>query len=457
VERKRAFRAALVVALTAAALLVPAAPALASSSIGGSLTMPVAMTAGTAGVGSFRVTNQNTAPDQGSANTLTSIRLAPSCGAPSTLANPCPTPDPGVFSINSPALGAAGSSCAGITFTVSAPDASGIVTFTPSSTVALNGVGSFCEVNFTFDVIKPPAIDVDPGAVGAQTRVNLHVTASTPGGLMLTVRPSTVVTVAGANPVTVADFDGDGDTDVSIYRPSTGGWYIEGKNPVFFGLAGDVPVPGNYDGDIDADISVFRPSVGGWYVQGGGPVFFGLNGDIPVPANYDGGGNDDIAVFRPAVGGWYRQGQDAVFFGLNGDIPVPGDYDGDGDDDIAVYRPSVGGWYIQGQEPVFFGLNGDVPVPGDYDGDGNDEIAVFRPSVGGWYVQGMATQFFGLSGDIPVPGSYDADDAYERAVFRRTTGAWFIEGGTTQFLGGAGDIPLPLPNAIYRFFTFAGA
>jgi hypothetical protein len=72
-------------------------------------------------------------------------------------------------------------------------------------------------------------------------------------------------------------------------------------------------------------------------------------------------------------------------------------------------------------------------------------------------VQGMGTQFFGLSGDIPVPGSYDADDAYERAVFRRTTGAWFIEGGTTQFLGGAGDIPLPLPNAIYRFFTFAGA
>jgi hypothetical protein len=213
--------------------------------------------------------------------------------------------------------------------------------------------------------------------------------------------------------------------------------------------------PADFDGDGDTDVSVFRPSNNSWNVQGQSTVFFGLAGDIPVPADYDGDGDDDIAVFRPSVGGWYVMGQSPVFFGLSTDIPVPADYDGDGDDDIAVFRPSVGGWYILGQSTVFLGVSGDIPVPAEYDADVPDDIAVFRPSVGGWYIQGSSTVFHGVSGDIPVPGQYDADAADDLAVFRRPSGAWFIQGSSTVFYGLAGDVPLPLANRVYRFFTFA--
>jgi len=265
--------------------------------------------------------------------------------------------------------------------------------------------------------------------------------------------PSAMATVhvaggGGGAAAAVADFNGDGHTDISLFRPSQGGWYVQGQPTVFFGLNGDIPVPGDYDGDKKTDIAVFRPSVGGWYRSGASPVFFGLNGDIPVPGDYDGDGKTDIAVFRPSVGGWYINGQAPVFFGLNGDIPVPGDYDGDGKTDIAVFRPSVGGWYRNGATPVFLGLSGDIPVPGDYDGNKTTDVAIFRPSVGGWYVNGQSPQFLGVSGDMPVPGDYDGNGTTDIAVFRPGTGAWYVGSQAPVFFGTSGDLPLPLPAAI---------
>jgi hypothetical protein len=247
-----------------------------------------------------------------------------------------------------------------------------------------------------------------------------------------------------------ADFDGNGTTDISVFRPSTGQWFNHNGTSTFFGINGDIPVPCDYDGNGATDIAIFRPSVGGWYNQSGTTVFFGLNGDIPVPGDYNGDGKCDIAVFRPSVGGWYIQGQPTVFYGLNGDIPVPNDYDGNGSTDVAVFRPSVGGWYRNGAPTVFFGLNGDIPVPNDYDGNGTADTAIFRPSVGGWYVPGRSVQFLGISSDIPVPGIYHANG--DVGVFRPATGAWFIQGQDPVFFGTTGDIPLPLPAAIRTAF-----
>jgi hypothetical protein len=259
----------------------------------------------------------------------------------------------------------------------------------------------------------------------------------------------------------VADFDGNGTTDASVFRPSTGVWYAQGSPPVGYGIAGDIAVPADYDGDGKADEAVFRPSNGTWYIQlsGGGEqvVAWGIQGDIPVPADYDGAGKAEVAVFRPSNGTWYVHHPDgsspAVAYGISGDVPVPADYDGDGKADMAVFRPSNGTWYLRettaGEQVVAYGTPGDVPVPADYDGDGKADVAVFRPSNGTWYLGGSSATAFGTQGDVPVPGDYNGDGRADIAVFRPANGTWYFTGGAATGWGTQGDVPLPLPASIY--------
>ena len=241
---------------------------------------------------------------------------------------------------------------------------------------------------------------------------------------------------------TPCDFDGDGDSDIGVWRPSNGKWYIQGQSAVAWGVSTDIPVPGDYDGDGDSGIAVWRPSNGKWYIQGQSAVAWGVSTDILVPGDYDGDGTTEIAVWRPSNGKWYIQGMSAVAWGVSTDIPVPGDYDGDGTTEIAVWRPSNGKWYIQGMSAVAWGVSTDIPVPGDYDGDGTTEIAVWRPSDGKWYIQGQSAVAWGVSTDIPVPGDYDGDGTTEIAVWRPSNGRWYIQGLSSTPWGVSGDLPL---------------
>ena len=223
-------------------------------------------------------------------------------------------------------------------------------------------------------------------------------------------RPATVtITVNPGVSHAVADFAGDGVTDLSVFRPSGGQWLIADGTTSFWGLSGR---PGGAVRLRRRRRSPKPPSTGPPPAAGTSPartrMFFGLPGDMPVPGHYGGDTNCDLAVFRPSTGAWYIQNQPTQYLGLSGDIPVPAAYRGGNLTLPAVYRPSTGAWYIAGPaagsvELAYYGLSGDIPVPADYTGTGTATIAVWRPSAGAWYIQNQATQYLGLPGRHPRP------------------------------------------------------
>lgn len=273
-----------------------------------------------------------------------------------------------------------------------------------------------------------------------------------------------------------ADFDGDGKTDLSVFRPSEGNWYLQRSTDGFavynFGLATDTLVPGDFDGDGKADTAVFRPNadaaVNDFYVLNSNGftvtgTSWGLPGDMAMTGDYDGDGKADRAVWRPSTGVWYvlnsGNGSNTVEpFGLPTDIPLAMDLEGDGKTNLATYRASENTWYCAKATgtpatnfvAVPFGATGDKLVQADYDGDSKDDFAVFRPSTGQWIIQlstNNTTAYinFGISTDIPVPGDYDGDGKDDGAVYRN--GTWHILGSTAgysvQNFGVASDVPVP--------------
>ena len=99
-----------------------------------------------------------------------------------------------------------------------------------------------------------------------------------------------------------------------------------------FGNPGDKPVQGDYTGDGKTDVAIWRPSTGEWFIVRsenfsfyGFP--FGANGDVIALGDYDGDGKTDPTVFRPSSATWFiarsTAGTQIVPFGANGDRPIP--------------------------------------------------------------------------------------------------------------------------------------
>ena len=267
-----------------------------------------------------------------------------------------------------------------------------------------------------------------------------------------------------------ADFDGDGRSDVSVFRPSDGVWYLSRSTSGFaafnWGLGSDVISPGDFDGDGKTDVAVFRGN------DLGSPDFYVINssnstisyfywgsvGDLPTVEDFDGDSRADAAIFRPSTGTfWIMQSTNGGEINSSGfpiGEPIVGDLDGDRRADMGTI--TAGQWSIARSNNNYawitqdsWGLGTDVPVPADYDGDGIVDLAVFRPSDGNWYVRrsmgGVGIFNWGSSGDVPVPGDFDGDGRSDQAVYR--DGMWYINrstGGTSaQPFGLATDRPVP--------------
>ncbi len=267
-----------------------------------------------------------------------------------------------------------------------------------------------------------------------------------------------------------ADFDGDGKTDLSVFRPSEGNWYLNRSSTGFvaanWGITNDTLVPADYNADNKTDFAVFRPtSVEGqadFYILNSNDFTFqgaawGTIGDIPIVGDYNGDDKDDIAIWRPSTAIFYvlQNGSLRQFqFGSVSDTPISGDFDGDGKHDFAVFRSSNNTWYFNKSSDgtdvsLAWGTSGDKLVPADYDGDGKDDFAVFRPSNGVWYIvkSSGGTQFvnFGIATDVPVPGDYDGDGKDDVSVYRN--GVWYLNQSTSGFatanFGVSTDRPIP--------------
>jgi len=324
--------------------------------------------------------------------------------------------------------------------------------------------------------------------------------------LFLCICSLLVVKVSATDNSFKLDFDGDGRTDLALYRegsrsldvaPQPSYWYYfntrTGTSHAFqWGRTLDIPAPADFDNDGKTDTAIYRwwnfdiGDTNEWWVY---TTAHGQNDVITIyepgyhkfNRNYIGDGKAEIGQLyqinvsqipnEPCLLSVYFIG-DATGNSLRkviGDAcnviptPVPGDYNNDGYSEIAVFNnQTFKVWlppYSAGTTApdIIQTLDIENPVPGDYDGDGKTDFAGTKSRSGRlvWVIKnssdGKERQLdFGFATDKPVPGDYDGDGKTDIAIWRTSDGTWWILNSSTGALsiwtyGLPTDTPLAMP------------
>ena len=272
----------------------------------------------------------------------------------------------------------------------------------------------------------------------------------------------------------------DRKSDLVIWRPGSATWFwlttsssfnyaAQGQRQWGNSALGDIPITADMDGDGITDLVVWRPSDGTFYWLTSSTGYAYANqqqkqwgnsalGDKPFVGDIDGDGKGDLIVWRPGSGTWFyllsstgysyaAQGQRQWGNSALGDRPIIADIDGDGLVDFTVWRASTGTWFwlkstanydVNQQRQVQWGNNalGDIPMVADLDGDGASDIVIWRPSDSTFYwltslsgfnqaAPGVRAWGSSAQNDVPMLGDIDGDGAAELIVWRPATGTWF--------------------------------
>jgi Divergent InlB B-repeat domain len=148
---------------------------------------------------------------------------------------------------------------------------------------------------------------------------------------------------------------------IGVFRPSNERWYLDVNGNGSLNSCskdrcaslsvyreGDLPVTGDWNGDGVTQVGLYRPSTGQWFLDRNGDrswdgcrrdlciSSFGTAEDLPVTGDWNGTGRSKVGLFRPRTGEWLLDlngnnqwdGCDIDLclkdFGDVGDIPVAG-------------------------------------------------------------------------------------------------------------------------------------